>query len=1081
MMFGTEKQVQYSRLSRIFARRVAVFTCLFSLAVFTGSLAGTPALFAQTDTIVVRQGQHPDYSRIVIELPVGTTATVTSQGRLLQVGLSGRHNLDFTGLQTKPLVHIGNPRQAIVGGTTYAEFDIPTGATVTDARPGRLLVVNVRPGAGSTPIVQRTPPPVTMVARARSRARTAAAATDGEAQVADAGTEGAADDENADTENADETDDADEAPNVVIGEDTAPLEAKGPSQEESQESLVNALGASTSEETKRNLRVPQLGDSLSAKDDENTVKDVEGLDLTRRSPLRLSGMDQIDQEKPAIGVEVVSIENGLALKFDWPEDVAAAVFERGRYLWLVFDRAYRLDPEGLIEAEKLASRRIEAIEMEDHPDAMVLRLAVRPDQNYAVEKDDQTWIVALKDTPSEPRFPLRPTRRQIAEFGQQVFVQATDIGRKIVLEDPIVGDLLNVLPLQNEGRGLAEGYAYTVAELPVTAQGILVIARTDDVQVDRTLDGVGISTTSGNLFAENSAQRTLSVGALSSSRLIDFASWRDGEIYEFKGKQLQFEYALSVASPEDQNARRWDLARFYLAHGRASEAIGYLNLMRDNQPQLERDPVFRAVRGVTKARLRRFDEAYEDLSLPDLANEQDADLWRTLLATKLGRFEDALSYYRRGRDVIGTYDINDRADIQMAAIDSALEVGDFERALREIQLTEELPLDDRRVDQVTYQKARLYSDTGRLDEALDLLDQLALSRDNGISARATFTRLMMALNDGTIAVPTAIDQLERLRYVWRGDGLEIQIIDRLAELYAEVGRYEDSLEVMKTALAFLPNEAPRYNFSSRQRDLFKQLFLAGRADELRPLQAITLWFKYQELTPLGAEGNRMVRLLANRLVDVEAFDEAAELLNYQVQQQLEGAARAQVAANLAAIHITAGNPQEAMQVLRSTREPRLPEDIENNRRWVEARALLDLKQYEEAEVLLETDTSSEADQLRGDLYWAAKNWGRLVEVNRKLLGDGWRRNEQLEPTKRVQLIRLALALTFERDRAGLIELRRRYGQQMRTGSFAIAFAGLTSDQELTTKELGDIASSIANVNNYRNFLREYSGDFASSN
>jgi len=89
---------------------------------------------------------------------------------------------------------------------------------------------------------------------------------------------------------------------------------------------------------------------------------------------------------------------------------------------------------------------------------------------------------------------------------------------------------------------------------------------------------------------------------------------------------------------------------------------------------------------------------------------------------------------------------------------------------------------------------------------------------------------------------------------------------------------------------------------------------------------------------------------------------------------LRGADRAEAAAALARIYIDADRPRAAVQTLRATRFARLPAALNDRRRWLEARALIESKDDETAIVLLERDESAEAASLRGDIYWRAENW-----------------------------------------------------------------------------------------------------------
>ena len=49
-------------------------------------------------------------------------------------------------------------------------------------------------------------------------------------------------------------------------------------------------------------------------------------------------------------------------------------------------------------------------------------------------------------------------------------------------------------------------------------------------------------------------------------------------------------------------------------------------------------------------------------------------------------------------------------------------------------------------------------------------------------------------------------------------------------------------------------------------NVFERLFLQGQADRMAPIEAVALFYQYQELTPIGADGDRMIRRLADRLI-----------------------------------------------------------------------------------------------------------------------------------------------------------------------------------------------------------------------
>src|SRR5918912_2177414 len=101
--------------------------------------------------------------------------------------------------------------------------------------------------------------------------------------------------------------------------------------------------------------------------------------------------------------------------------------------------------------------------------------------------------------------------------------------------------------------------------------------------------------------------------------------------------------------------------------------------------------------------------------------------------------------------------------------------------------------------------------------------------------------------------------------------------------------------------------------------LFTELYLGAKGDDLKPVDALAMFYEFRELTPIGRRGDELIRRLADRLASVDLLDQAAELLQYQVDHRLEGAARAQVAARLAIIYLANRKPDMAITALRASR------------------------------------------------------------------------------------------------------------------------------------------------------------------
>ncbi len=1065
---------------------VAVMITVACISETVAAQSQEAAQQAATQTSVeVRGAQQSNYTRLAIALPSDVSYETSHLGRLFTLRIDSPVVLNVSQLLTSPLRQATNPNVTYRPNQTVLELDVPSDASIRDFRSGQYLVIDFySDNAARAQVAQNTVQGASPDQSGEDASRIEQPAPDGSS----GGQADTADTAEGEDSSADEVDpqsgpeETVQSSSVANSDDAPPLSS---AYDADQDAAVLADGQSPGPSESQPDSDETSGAGQADTGGSTSSSGVTDVEITRdprpQGPVAITGESSADN---AATVEVVDLPDnaGMQMRMPWQEGVAAAAFERAGFLWVVFDQPVGFNADGLRAADEIVRKRVKNVDVLPNQDALVLRMGLYPNQNVVVEKDRNDWLIALKDTPAKPRFPLVPEHQADGGQGQQIYIPATDLGRKIELEDPAVGDMLVVLPTRLEGRGLVQKYTYASSEVLETAQGIVINPLSDFVNVERFTDGVAIRSGGNNILSASKLSRETGIGQSGSNgtfhRLIDFKAWRIGNDWEYRKNKSRLFYELSLQPADDRNEVRWKLARYYLAHGRGSEAIGVLTRMLDEDPLLTENTEYLAVRGVANFKAGRLTQAAADLSARGLEAEQDAELWRVLVAESRGNYDDALEHYRRGKDVMGTYDDSDRAEIQLAVVRSALSVGNLEQAQRELDLLNGLELSEEQLSESIYQGARIAEQQGQMDIALAQYDDLTDVPQRWIAARARYSRAKYNLRVGDITPAQAIDELERLRYAWRGDRFEIELLDDLADLYFQTGQYESGLTSLRLGMTHYPRLAEERRMQTRSGQIFRQLYLEGGADRMTPVSAISLYYKFRELTPLGTDGDLMIRRLSERLVSVDLLGRAAELLEYQVRVRTEGAARAQIAANLAKIYILDDRSDEALQILRATREPRLPADIEASRRHVEARALTELGRYEEAEVVLDGDKSVQADYLRADIFWGAKNWSSLTSTVRRLLSDGWRRNETLTDRQRLNLIRLTIAMTFDEDRAGLIETRRRYGRQMRQGDFANAFDLLTNDQELSGRELGAIASQIASVEKLQSFMRDYRSDFS---
>ena len=269
-----------------------------------------------------------------------------------------------------------------------------------------------------------------------------------------------------------------------------------------------------------------------------------------------------------------------------------------------------------------------------------------------------------------------------------------------------------------------------------------------------------------------------------------------------------------------------------------------------------------------------------------------------------------------------------------------------------------------------------------------------------------------------------------------------------------------------------PIRSSRGRARTRRRRCSRRLFLSPKGDDLPPVDALGLFYEYRELTPIGRRGDEMIRRLADRLVAVDLLDQASELLQYQVDHRLEGAARAQVAARLAMVYLTNRKPDRAIAALRTTRIADLSGELRQQRLLLEARAQSDVGRHDLALDIISNIGGREAIRLRSDIYWASRRWREASEQIELYYADRWRDFKPLNPEEKSDVIRAVVGYALAEDAIGLARFREKYAPLMSGDADRAAFETASKPAAANSAEFGPIAKMAASVDTLDGFLRE---------
>ena len=767
-----------------------------------------------------------------------------------------------------------------------------------------------------------------------------------------------------------------------------------------------------------------------------------------------------DAHSPAIPdggvlkVSATATAKATIFNFPWKAPVGAAVFRRGETVWVVFDTKAGVDLSGLPKVSGQYSRANTV----QGSDFTAVAITTPADLPVSATATGGTWSLTIGQAalPGEVNL-TRDTEATLPGLSAAV-AGAT---RSLWFDDPIVGDRLAVVTALAPSKGLASGHHYVDLDFLASAQGLAVAPRAGDIDVTVSGDLVHLARPGGmSLSTPQQANNDPSANmaelpqAAAMAGLIDFENWGKLGKEGFFARYDALRNAAAAESWKDGQATgkggpvaaRMGLARFLVGSELAYEAIGELNLLAKDQPAMLADPELRALRGAAKAMIGRSEEALVDLSAPPVAGDPSVALWRGYVASKAGRWEDARKGFNTGYKVLGQMSPKWRARMARAYAEAALELGDLKTAKIEMSVANEAHAGPEEDIETSFLQARVFEADGDKIRALAIYDTLVTAPVPKLAAAGQLHATQLRVVTNQMKPLEAADIYDSLRYRWRGDATELESIRALGQIYMSLGRYREALDTLRSA-GSRPSVLPQQ--AMIQNDLygaFRTLFLEGGADGWEPIAAYPLWKDFQTLTPIGAEGDLMVRKMARRLVDVDLLGQAAYMLKYQMENRLDGVAKAQVATDLATIYLMNRQPEQALWAINASRTTVLPNAINNERRALTARALISLGRTDQALEIIGTDKSAESDDIRAEVAWKARVWKTAGPLIEKRLGDRWKQTAPLTPDEEARVLRCAIAYSLSSDDASLARLRQRFGTFITTAKapelLNIAFTGV---------------------------------------
>lgn len=764
-----------------------------------------------------------------------------------------------------------------------------------------------------------------------------------------------------------------------------------------------------------------------------------------------------------------------AARFDLNTEIGIAAWARGGYGMIVLDRKLPAAQE-----DEIAKQSYGTLQKLNLDQATGYRFPLPPGADLRVTLRGTEWQIQAGI--EKRKLPVNMTLLSQPDYllGARLLLPANKVGAPQRFTDPVVGDVLLVAPLQRAGSQMAQGRRYADLDVLASAQGLVLRPLNENLVARPVSEGLEITAKGGlQLSPKADTGQTADTPIQGNIRakkthLFDFSSWRGkpGESFiEVKQRLLQ---TFAEVPEQERDRVRFEMARSYFAYGLDYEALAQLDIIGQNMPDLQARPEFLVLRGAARVMTGDIDRGLADLDQPDMANEPEVILWQGFGLAKRRDFAAALPKFEQSLLELEQYPEPFFTAISIMVVETALAQDQIRQAYEWLdrwknQMGEAYAQNPA----IQYLTGVIEHNFGHDQKAEQLWQRAKAGQDRLYGVRAEMALIELAVAQRRTTALEAARRLEGLRFAWRGDELEYDILRRLGNNYLAAGKHAEGLRMLSQAVKLYPRNPDNAAMTAKMVRHFHDMFIGPTMGQMTAMDALSVYQEFRNLVPQGEEGKAVIKALAERLVSVDLLPQAAGLLETLLDQITDPMERGEVGTRLAAIRILDQQGDAALKALAASDNPGLSAALQADRRLMQAKALAEAGQLSQALGILTNDSSDAALRLRIDILWRQQKWQDVSTLLEQMIGPVPPSGKPLTSDQATMLINRATALALAGDQAALDKLAVSFGPAMAGTTQVDSFRLLTRAKLDNVQDLALLQSKMTEVDLFRKVLNDY--------
>ncbi len=735
------------------------------------------------------------------------------------------------------------------------------------------------------------------------------------------------------------------------------------------------------------------------------------------------------------------------------KEVGVAAFIKGNKLWVILNsyKKFNFGNIRLGQDKSLLAKKIYWVES-------IEQLRLSSDQTYLVfslaglfsktpvlnaSKGDNNWIFEIYDQNLQHNQEISVVSKPFATPFPRVELGIDEEVNCIDFIDPYIGDSMLVIPVKNPKKSISKKYDFVDFNIIPSAQGIVIRRLSDTVSYDISGDKLYIGSSEMVLSTKIVLpKQSTKPHKHKVEKSLEFTEYGNGIINFnlFRVKDEDFNYenykitqALQDFSKEERAKIYTNLALLYLANGLYKEARVIIKIIKQLDNNFAYYYKIRLISAIAAFMDMDYNDAFESISSIDISNipinsRREIRFWQGVISYVSGKANNEYfisndignSFNNIHLDFLAGYTPHITLKLAEAVINNEIESKEYKVAEQVLKIALQIDVENQQLEnRILYIAAKYYllrQQDKIAEEYLDKCMSDILDTLNRTLCR--FIKVKHQLEHKKITSQQAIDELEELTYVWRGDQLEIEMLDYLGNLYNQQNESGNALKTWNKIVKYYPNSMDALLVHKSMIDTFIKFFLNKQDENMSTLEALAVFYEFKYLTPIGDIGDKIMVKFADYLAKLDLLDRATAILNHQVANRLTGLMKEEVINKLAKLHILNGKPQIALEVLDlGGKEFPLANDLAQERMHIRADALYLIHHYNEALELLKNDYTQKSDDIKANIYWDLQNWGEFNNYSEPYLYSIVNDSRQLtaQEVKRVLKQAVSYIITNRKD------------------------------------------------------------------